>query len=413
MSTLVKRKKIFSKEVNETIVLHLIKENEAISQKDLSAKLGVSEASISRVISSLKRKNLVEVIDEGESTPKGGRKPKLLSIKNSGGYFIGVDINGFTVNIVITDLLHNIVACSEIRLSGDEDQKTLLSSIKNTLKELINNDVKDVRLIKGCVFSCPAVIAEDRKSVVFSSSVSALTGAKFYEFEEWLKSPIFVIDTASAWMLGARYFVPELKDKVLMNVFWGKDIGINILLSPAELITSPHKWVWDMGHITIQKDGLPCTCGNYGCLSAYVSGWAIIRDAERTLLHNKDTILERKIKNQGGRLRIEDIIEAALNGDKNAINIFKNAANTLGRCINPFIQFFRPDVVTFSGQVLKAGDMLLSSFKQGLFEKVDESFADNLKIMITGLDNYGGALGVTKILAHNIFKVPILEIFTV
>ena len=119
----------------------------------------------------------------------------------------------------------------------------------------------------------------------------------------------------------------------------------------------------ELGHTVIVVDGEQCTCGRKGCLEAYASATALIRDAKKAMRSNKRSLMWKispDIDLVGGKVPFE----AAKQGDPTAIAVIDNYVKYLGEGILNYCNIFRPEVVVLSGGVANEGDYLLDKVKE-------------------------------------------------
>ena len=79
--------------------------------------------------------------------------------------------------------------------------------------------------------------------------------------------------TWGEWLHGAGQGVEDL-----ICLFIGTGIGGGVV-SGGRVLTGASNSAGELGHMTIDLHGPPCTCGNRGCLEALAGGWAIARRA--------------------------------------------------------------------------------------------------------------------------------------
>src|SRR6056297_1474624 len=75
------------KQLNQSNILSLIKDEEGISRAEIAEELGVSRATVTNIVKELIKKKIVRESREGES--RGGRRPMLLDINAEGAFAIG------------------------------------------------------------------------------------------------------------------------------------------------------------------------------------------------------------------------------------------------------------------------------------------------------------------------------------
>lgn len=120
----------------------------------------------------------------------------------------------------------------------------------------------------------------------------------------------------------------------------------------------------EVGHIGISMDGPRCTCGSVGCLEAFVSGWAIQREAEAVATTTDGKFMLELAK--GGPLHAGIVANAAAQDDPVAILILDRAGRALGAAMGVFTNIFNPQMIVIGGGVAAIGDHLLEPAKQVL-----------------------------------------------
>jgi glucokinase-like ROK family protein len=117
----------------------------------------------------------------------------------------------------------------------------------------------------------------------------------------------------------------------------------------------------EIGHNTIKDQGLPCSCGNRGCLEAMAGGRAIAERAKRAVAQGQRTQLAniRSIE----RITAQDVAVAARMGDLLAQEIVTEAGEYLGIAIANLINLINPGVVVVGGGVAQMGDLLLEPIR--------------------------------------------------
>jgi len=152
-----------------------------------------------------------------------------------------------------------------------------------------------------------------------------------------------------------------------------------------KLLTPKRHSGFELGHITIQKDGELCKCGNHGCLETYCS----IKRFKKALIEILDLpketkaqelleVLKEREKEEKVEQKINEYIENLVIGLSNITNIFEPEAICLG---GSFVYF---ENILY--------DKLVEKFEKGeqFFNK------DSLpKLKLAMLGNDAGMIGAT------------------
>ena len=122
----------------------------------------------------------------------------------------------------------------------------------------------------------------------------------------------------------------------------------------------------EIGHMILQMDGEPCTCGNEGCFERYASATAIIREARRAVKKDQQSMM---MKNCGGnpeRINAKIVIDCAKAGDKTARAVFDAYVRALAHGIISIINVLDPEIIVLGGGVSMAGDFLLNAVREAV-----------------------------------------------
>ncbi len=117
----------------------------------------------------------------------------------------------------------------------------------------------------------------------------------------------------------------------------------------------------ELGHMTVDRHGPVCPCGNVGCVEAVASGRAIAR---RYAEAHRAEGPEVGMKPASAR----DIALAAAQGHEPEASIFRDAASAVGTAVVNCINIFNPDVVVLGGGITQAGDLLFGPILQAVHQ---------------------------------------------
>ena len=113
----------------------------------------------------------------------------------------------------------------------------------------------------------------------------------------------------------------------------------------------------EFGHMTVDRNGPDCNCGNIGCLEVMASGSAIAQFARQRLRGGEESTMATE-----GDLHTIDaeiVANAARSGDNLAKEIILMAASNLGRGIVNIMHGLDPDIVILGGGLTKNLDLFM------------------------------------------------------
>ncbi|MBA3643282.1 MAG: ROK family protein [Chloroflexia bacterium] len=149
----------------------------------------------------------------------------------------------------------------------------------------------------------------------------------------------------------------------LIYLALGTGVGGGII-SDGRLIEGVSGVAGEVGHVTVALDGPRCTCGSIGCLEAFVSGWAITREAKIIATTDDGAAIRRAAA--GKPITPTVIALAASDGDPAALALLDRAGRALGAGVGSFINLFNPELVVIGGGVATLGEALMAPARRAL-----------------------------------------------
>lgn len=173
--------------------------------------------------------------------------------------------------------------------------------------------------------------------------------------------PVYLGNDGNCAVLGETWFGSAKGASDVVYLALGTGVGAGII-SGGRLVTGKSGLGAELGHVVVALDGPRCTCGNIGCLEAFVGGWAITREAG-LVARTGDGDAIRQHAN-GESLTPTVVARAADAGDPAARAILARAGRALGAAIGGFINTFNPELMVIGGGVATLGESLLVATRE-------------------------------------------------
>ncbi|HEU4930895.1 MAG TPA: ROK family protein [Pyrinomonadaceae bacterium] len=148
------------------------------------------------------------------------------------------------------------------------------------------------------------------------------------------------------------------------NMFYmmiGNGIGGAIILD-GKLWTGASGFAGEVGHITIDTEGLQCVCGNTGCLETVASAPSIVRRARERLYRDSTSSLSRLALNKS--FTADDVAHQAKDGDDFALMMIERTGKYIGTGVASVINLLNIELVVLGGGVMDAGSLILNPIIQ-------------------------------------------------
>lgn len=210
--------------------------------------------------------------------------------------------------------------------------------------------------------------------------------------ERVLGRRVMVENDANAWALGEfwRGAARGKKDVVLLTL--GTGVGGGIIVG-GRIVHGRSGMAGELGHVTVEPDGMPCDCGATGCLEAYASAsglWGLLR--ERLHLRRNGAVPDR-YADKGGEFSARAMTAQARRGDPVALEIFEVAGRYLGVAVASFINSFNPEMVVIGGGVAGALPFMRRAMMREVRGRAFSAAVAQTRIVKAALGPQGGVVG--------------------
>ncbi len=165
-------------------------------------------------------------------------------------------------------------------------------------------------------------------------------------------------------------------------------IGAGVIIEDR-LLQGYHGLAAELGHIIVDPNGPPCSCGFNGHLESFSSGPAIVKYVLGELESGTKSSLKRE-----GVITPREVAEAANQGDVLAVKAYQRAGEYLGIGVASLLHAFDPSIVVFGGGVSQVGNLLFDPFNSSLRKHVfHPRYLEGLVITRAELGDDAGLLG--------------------
>ncbi|WP_116133750.1 ROK family transcriptional regulator [Tropicimonas sp. IMCC34043] len=325
-------------------VFDCIRSRGRMSRIDVAKYLGVSPASVTSLVSELLAAGLLtEVAGPGpQKTTNRGRPPVALSVRAEAGYVAGIKLSDLVHTGVIVDFAGRPVA--EARLSRP-DLRTDIDLLVDEADTLLERMLVEAGMTRSALsavgIGLPGIVDHPNGVALWSPILRGLGIPVAQLMSARMGLPVHVdndanvLTMAELWYGGGR----SLADFAVVTLEFGVGMG---LVMNHKLWRGAHSVGMELGHTKVQLDGALCRCGQRGCLEAYVSDYALVREASVALnLHRNRT--------DTTQVMLENLFDQAKAGNEAARSIFRRAGRYLAVGLANVINLFDPTRVILSG----------------------------------------------------------------
>ncbi|WP_114351903.1 ROK family transcriptional regulator [Saliterribacillus persicus] len=370
------------KKENKTLVLDQIREHAPISRASIAQQTGLNKGTVSSLVSELMNEKLISESGTGQSS--GGRRPVMLLFNQQAGFTISIDLGVKNILGVLCDLKGNILEGKKIILE-DNQVEIVLERLYGLINELIAAAPDAPYGIVGIGIGVPGVISNEGE-VLLAPNLDWKNVQLKEILADKYQLPIVVENEANAGAIGEKTYGAGQKSNDLVYVSVGTGIGVGLILD-GELYKGIRGFSGELGHMTIERDGLKCRCGNTGCWELYASENALLSKAKTDQFKS-----------------IHTIVKAAEKNDKEAISLLNDMGKYLGIGITNILHIFNPEQVILGNAMIEAEKFVLPAILEYIDAHTIGFNRDDVKISGAMLKEYSTVLGIASVNIELFFK---------
>ena len=122
----------------------------------------------------------------------------------------------------------------------------------------------------------------------------------------------------------------------------------------------------ELGHLCIQLNGRPCSCGLRGCYEAYCGGVALARRMREEIADHPESILNKISGGDPAKLDMIALEQAFRAGDSYAVSLWDEMTTRHAQAFGAFIQAFNPQKLILGTLAWAIGDIFVDPIKAKL-----------------------------------------------
>jgi glucokinase len=307
---------------------------------------------------------------------------------------VAVDIGGSKMMVALFSADGKMLAKDVLPTLASEGVNAVVDRLVASIKEIVAKNSVSFAQIDGVGIACAGGIDTGKNIVVTPSPF--LHGWSNLPLGDILKKQlgvaVFVLNDASAAALGeVRYGAGKgINDLVLFTL--GTGIGGGIIID-GKLYLGKDGGAAELGHMTVEAEGLKCGCGNTGCLEMYASGTALQKEAIARLKNGGQSALVEMAGGELDEITAVMINKAARQGDKLAQDVIARAAFYLGVGMVNITKIFNPEMIVIGGGMAALGEMIIAPGRKMVAERAFSINSRRIKIVDAQLGNESGVYG--------------------
>jgi N-acetylglucosamine repressor len=257
--------------VNERRIIEALQANGALSRIALVQQTGISPPTVSKLVQSLLNARLIE---EGDASGSAlGRPAKVLRLATERVCVLAAVIDDKECSVGVAGLDGQLSPDRTAIFPTPKTYPQFLDVLTAQVRRLVPQWNRTAKL--ALALSIPGLIDERRQQVLLSANIHLLD-RRFpaRDLQKRLGIPVILLHDTGALCIGERTFgqARGLDDVVLIDATTG--VGAAVMID-GQLLAGYRGMAGEIGHLTVEPNGLQCGCGNFGCLETVASDTAL------------------------------------------------------------------------------------------------------------------------------------------
>ena len=304
-------------------------------------------------------------------------------------YAVGIDLGGTFVKFALISEKGEIAYSSKLALGTKAKRDDILNSVHKSIKLSLDNANEDKLNVVGIGIGSPGLCCEGIVVGGAENLDNWINVPLASMFTDAFKLPVLIDNDANVMGLGEVIFgaAKDCTDVIFITV--GTGIG-GAIFADGKLYGGYKNRGTELGHVTINHNGIDCNCGGRGCLEAYASTVALIKQYAELSGKNESEI--------DGIYLVSKFLE----GEEAAVKCMEEHTDYLGHGIAGFINIFAPQKVVIGGGISEAGRFYIDMIKKSAFSYALPDCAVNTDIVGATLGNQAGCFGAASLIFKSI-----------
>jgi len=380
------------------LILNLLWKKQEISRAELARRTSLSRSTVSAIVSDLLSKGLAKEAYAGVSS--GGRRPIILEFQDQSSFIVGIELGATHISCVLTDLRCKGRASWSAPAPVRDEPEVALRMMTMAVRSVLEAAGVQPFQVLGVGVAVPSPVDDQRPGELLPLIVPKWKGYNIAtHLEESFKRPVFVDNDANLGALAELWWGAGSSANDLAYIKVATGVGAGLIIN-GRIFRGSGGIAGEIGHTSIDPNGPQCICGLKGCLTTFIGTPALLERA-------KDK-LRASGSNRLPPAGIDELVNAALDGDPMSVELMQYAGDKLGVGIANLLNLLNPEMVVLGGGIARAGDLLLDGVRTTIGGLSLPESIRSTEIRATGLNEWGIAVGAATLVLQAALDKPTL-----
>ena len=320
-----------------------IRKSGPLARIDLSQETEISQPTVTTITAELLRKGLIEEVTP-EAQPAEARRgrPRIaLQVRADAHRVVGLKLGDRSISGVLTDFQNAVRASKTVPTAGKPLSAGEVGAVVEALVAALAAEAGlDPGAISAMGIGLPGIVDAGTGDVGWSPVLQNCPLPLAEVLGNRLNLPVFVDNDANLVTIAEKFYGAGREASDFLVVTIERGVGLGLVIDD-EVYRGARGFASEFGHTKVQPGGALCRCGQRGCLEAYVSDYALLREAGSAPgLDLAGSESER----------LAALLTAARAGNEIARSIVGKAEKYFALGLANLITLFDPQLIVLSGE---------------------------------------------------------------
>ncbi len=312
--------------------------------------------------------------------------------------YLAIDLGGTNIKAGLVDESGAIIHRAQRPTGAKRPYQDIIKDMSLCAIEAAEGAGCAMEDIESVGIGSPGTVDNKRGMIVYANNVNFRNTPIREEMQRYIDKPIYMGNDANCAALG-EYVMLKQSMECFVFITLGTGVGGGIIID-GKLFTGFNGAGAELGHMTLLKDGEPCTCGRKGCYECYASTTAIIDMTKKAVRENPNSYLSSLVDGKEDNVGGKTAFLAMEQGDELGTALVHAWLENVAAGITDIINIFQPEILSIGGAISREGDTILQPIIRYVEKNRYSRDIEQTKIQIARYGNDAGLIGAAFLGKH-------------
>ena len=305
---------------------------------------------------------------------------------------LGIDVGGTNIAAGVVTEEHQIIGRGKIKTNRDQTAEATVLDMAKAARLAAADAGVDWAQIADVGVAVPGSVDPEQGIVSYANNLPFRNTPVAALLQAELGKPCYLENDANAAAYGELLAGAGKGAKNFVMITLGTGVGGGVIIDGRIYSGFNHAGA-ELGHMIIVKDGEPCSCGVRGCLEAYASASALIRQTKAAM--DADPASAMWALSEGGaRVSGRTAFDAMRAGDAAGKRVVDAYIDYIACGLISLVNIFQPEFIAIGGGICNEGETLMAPLRRAVAAgDYNKDLPKHTRICRADLGNDAGIIG--------------------